>query len=666
MTSSPRRRRTRYVRSLKLRRALVILGGLAAFAFAIFGFIRLLPEHRDPATAQAELAKSIAAFQASNANAARAHALQAVRADPSSAAAHAMLAQSLLELDNGLAAEAELDLAESHGYDPARTKHLRAQALLLQGNPERALVLVQETAPQDRVYGLRIRARILTAMGDLAAARDALGAAVDAAPRDPAVWTDIGRFRQSTGDIGGAIAASQRAVELAPGNTNALVLRGQMVRAQFGLVASLPWFESALKRDPWHHDALIEYAATLGDLGRTRDMLETARRALQSRPGSPQAYYLMAVLAARADNLDLARGLMARTEDALADLPGALLLGGTLDIQAGAYAQAIDKLGQLVAMQPMNITARKLLALAYLRSDASRDGISVLKPVVARADADSYSKMLVARGLERIDDRGLAARFLDWAAYPTRGGSPAFSADDSVAVTDIAARENPGDPDSIIPNLRALIDAGQADRALARAREVARDNPGAPGSHTLLGDILMLSGQPAAAAGAYRDAASLLFDEAAMLRLVEAYQASGNRQEAARVLALFLSQNPNNLAALRLTGHWQLAEGEYDAAIATLEGLRERIGDRDVALNIELAQAYAATGDVDAAVDAGQAAYSVAPANPAAADAYGWALYKAGDIEGAEELLVKAARTAPDHIGIRGHLNVVRAAKVRG
>ena len=72
-------------------------------------------------------------------------------------------------------------------------------------------------------------------------------------------------------------------------------------------------YEAALQRDPWHHDALIEYAATLGDAGRTRAMLDATRRALQARPASPQAYYLQAVLAARAGSYGLARSLLQRS-----------------------------------------------------------------------------------------------------------------------------------------------------------------------------------------------------------------------------------------------------------------------------------------------------------------------------------------------------------------
>jgi len=42
--------------------------------------------------------------------------------------------------------------------------------------------------------------------------------------------------------------------------------------------------------------------------------------------------------------------------------------------------------------------------------------------------------------------------------------------------------------------------------------------------------------------------------------------------------------------------------------------------------------------------------------NPAVVDAYGWALAKAGNRDGARQLLTKAASLAPDDPGIRAHL----------
>ena len=662
MTSS---RKSRSRRTISwgpiVRRALVGMGALAAFGVALYAFFVLSPVRLDPAASRASVERAAAQLRASNATAARQSALDAVRSDPGSADAHLLLARAQLQLGEGIAAEVEIKRANDAGVDPKLTHHLRAHALLLQGEPEKAIVEVEKTDPKFRNYGLRIRARAMTQLGNLAAAKESLEEAVRIAPRDVDVWTDVGRFRFTAGDLSGGIAASQRAVELDGGNVDALILRGELVRTQYGLVAALPWFERALARDPYHHDGLIEYAATLGDAGRTVEMLAATRKALEARPGSAQAFYLQAVLAARAGNTDLARTLIQKTGGTIDSLPGMLLLAGTLDLQAGDTEQALGKLRQLVGMQPMNITARKLLAIALLRSDAARNALDVLRPVALRGDADTYVLTLVGRGFERIGDRANAARFLDRAAFPLRDGSTPFTEDESLAILGAPAQERPNDPAAVVPLIRALVEGGQTGAALDRAQAMVRDNPGVPGAYVLLGDVLMVQGRSADAAAAYKQAADLRFDEPTMLRLIEALEASGRRGEASNALALFLSQNPMSIPALRLSAHWQLASGDFDAAIDTLEGLHARLGDGDAALNADLAIAYAGAGEAERAVAYGEAAYALAPANPATADAYGWALHLAGDSQGALELLRKAVTLAPRHSGLRWHLAQIYA-----
>ncbi|WP_294091725.1 tetratricopeptide repeat protein [Sphingomonas sp.] len=651
MTSSRKR-----ARAPMLRRALVVGAALAAFAAAIVAWFTLAPTRLDPASARDAVQRSLALYQANNANGAKVQALNAVRFDPNSADAHIALAQAELALDDGIGAEGEIQRAVDAGYNPKFAPHLRAHALLLQGEAEKALAESERTDPKFRVYGLRVRGKAFTALGNYAAAMENLDEAARLAPNDAEVWTDIGRFRFTAGDLLGAAEASEKAVKLAPGNVEALVLRGELVRSQYGLVAALPWFERALERDNFHHHALIEYAATLGDSGRTVDALAACRRALESRPGSPQALYLEAVIAARAGKFDLARTIMDKTGGAIDGLPGALLLGGTLDIQNGEYEQALAKLRELVAQQPMNITARKLLAVALLRTDSARNAIDTLRPVVARPDADSYALTLVARGFERIGDRVEAARYLDRAAYPATGDATSFSSDDSTPVLAADAAQRPGDPGAMVPLIRALLSDGNKAGALAKAQDIVSKNQGAPAAHILLGDTLMLAGRPADAATAYSRAGDLRFDEPTMLRLIEALDAAGRRADAANALALFLTQNPTNLAALRLSAHWQLMGGEYDAAIDSLEDLRSRIGDGDAALNAELAAAYTGTGEFGTALEFGEAAYGLAPSNPAVADAYGWAMFRNGDTNGAIELLQKAVAIAPRHAGLRWHL----------
>lgn len=667
MTSSPeprpngqRRRRsgsTAARRSVNLRRIVVFALCIGAFGVALLAFRSVVTGGPDPEAARAALARSEQYLKQGNASAARSQAFNAVRADPKLGEAHLALARAALALDEGVAGEAALRRAIDNGIDPKRTHALMANAILLQGDPRRAIAESEKAPQADRLYALRVRTRAYTAGGNLGAAQHAALAAVRLAPQSADAWTELGRFRFNAGDVVGAIEAAGKATALDKGNTDALILRGELVRAQYGLVAALPWFEAALKRDPYRHAALIQYASTLGDAGQTRAMLAVTRRAMEVRPRSPQAFYLQAVLAARAEQFDLASELLQRAGSGVAALPGGMLLGGSLDLQEGRYERAIEKLRNLVSLQPMNITARKLLATALLRSDASKNGIEVLLPVVARGDADAYALSLVARGYERIGDRQTAARYFDRAAYPARDGAAWFSSDDALPVLTAAVQRAPtDDPRATVPFIRGLIDSGDKAGALNAAREIARYNSGAPAAHLLVGDTLMLLRQPAEAVRPYKDAASIRFDEATMLRLVEALDRSGQRQEASTTLALFLSQNPLNLAALRLSATWQAAAGDYDAAIDSLEAVRLRTGNRDAGLLADLAFAYAGAGEPERAAHYAEAAYLLAPSNPAVAGVMGWTLAESGDVEGGIELLQKAVALAPRHPTLRWQL----------
>ena len=304
----------------------------------------------------------------------------------------------------------------------------------------------------------------------------------------------------------------------------------------------------------------------------------------------------------------------------------------------------------------MNITARRLLGAAMLRSGDARGALDVLRPVAMRGDADSYTLALVGRAFERTNERDWSGKFLDRSAWPMREGSTPFGTDDSLPVLTNAASDAPDDPVLRVGYVRGLVDAGDTGTALAQAQALARANPGAPAAHLAVGDTLMAMGRYADAAAAYRGAADVHFDEPTMLRVVDALDRAGRRAEASNVLALFLSQNPQNMAGQRLAAHWQIAAGEWDAAIETLEGLRIRVGNRDAALLAELAYAYLGDEDPDTALVYARAAYRLSPMNPATTDAYGWALYQQGENGSALQLLEKAASIAPEHAVLRWHL----------
>jgi cellulose synthase operon protein C len=543
--------------------------------------------------------RGLAAFNSGDVRTARVEFLNALQADPDDKAARIMQARVDLALGDGVAAESEIQRARQSGLSAGETAHLLAHARLLQGDARAALAEAAGAAAEYEAYAARIRGRAWMALGDGGNALAAFDRALVVAPEDSSVWTDVARFRRSNGDIAGALAAVDRAVAARPRNAEALVLRGLLTRGQYGLAAALPWFDRALDVDAGNVEALIERARTYGDIGRMRDMLDDAREVHRLTGGHPTAYYLEAVLAARAGNFALARGLWERTRGAFDDLPAGRLLLSAIDFETGNEEQAARRLAGLVTDQPTNRRARRLLAAAQWRMGDAAATAATLRPIADMPDADAYSLALMGRALSRLGDASAAAMYLARAARPQPGALTALDplSEGDFAQVRRAAEARSGDGPAQVRLISALLARGQSDEALARARRLQADNPGAPEVHILVGDALGVRGDFAAAAEQYRRAANLAFSEAVAMRLIDSLQRSGQAVAADNVLNLFVQQNPRSVPGLILLGGRAMQRRNWLFAIAIYEGLRVRIGNNDATILNNLAWAYAESGD---------------------------------------------------------------------
>ena len=359
--------------------------------------------------------RAVATFHTGDVRAARTQIAAAVVADPAWPLALAMQGRIALATRDGALAEAKLRAAWQKGYPQQNLRHLFAHAFLLQGRVDAALTeaAFADIPPRYAAYAARMRAAAQGERGDRAAAAVELGRAARLAPNDANVWTDIARLRLSGGDVGGALDAADRALALSAANADALVLSGTLVRQRYGFAAALPWFDRALAIEPGHLAALLERAATLGELGRARDMLAATRAVLAAAPNNPQALYMQAVLAARARDWVTARSLLYRIGDRLGDLPGARLLHASIELAQGNAEQAITQLKLLVAAQPDNVKARRLYGRALWQSGDDRGAVLILTPIADRPDADSYVLTVIGRANERLGDRARAAGYLD-------------------------------------------------------------------------------------------------------------------------------------------------------------------------------------------------------------------------------------------------------------
>lgn len=594
--------------------------------------------------------------------------LNAIKAEPDNARLRLLQARAYLALGDGVAAEAELRRARQLGTAGGETHHLMAHALQLQGKHPEALAEARQAPAAHAAYAARIAGRVEGLTGNIAGASEAFDRAVKLAPQDPDLWLDIARFRRGIGNIGGAIEAADRTVKLRPADVEALTLRGELTRGQYGLAAALPWFDRALEVDADYLPARLERAATLGDMGRMRDMLAETRTVLAQAPNQPLAYYLQSMLAARARKFELARSLYQRTGGALDRQPAGMLLSSAIDFQTGNVEQATARLERLVTMQPANAKARRLLAAAHWKRGDAGATIETLRPVAERLDADSYSLALMGRALQKQGDSEAAATYLARAAQPRRRAATALLAppldDQQLAGLRRLVETKPDEVQGQVLLIGALLSRGLGDEALERARALQARHPGAPDAHVLVGDALGTRGNFAGAAQEYRKAANLQFNEPVAMRLIEALRRSNQGPAAARVLQLFLEQNPRNGPALLLAANGFMEAGKWPEAIRIYEGLRSRLGDRDAALLNNLAWAYGEQGRYDRALPLAEKAWGLDRNNPATTDTLGWLLFKSGkDRARGLTLIEQASRGAPTDAQIRAHLQVAKGGR---
>ncbi len=346
----------------------------------------------------------------------RAELQRAVADDPQSFEPRIRLIRILFRLGDGVAAEAAVKATIEAGGNRAVLRPLLARAYAMQGDGRRAFDELDSgpIAPEMMGEAAWVAGNVHLANGDLASARDAYDRAVRELPRDSMLWVDVARFRNANADIKGARDAADYAIELDGTNSAALALKANLVRTEEGLRAALRWYDAALAADPDNAGALIDQAATLGDIGRYRDMLVALRHAATLIPGDPRIYYLQAVLAARADNYQLARSLLQRTRGQMDDEPAFMLLSAIVELQLGGEAVGASWAERLLAEQPDNFTAGPFAVdndygLVAMAADAAPlDPAKAIPAIAADMASGQYARAIARATRLRDANRGVA------------------------------------------------------------------------------------------------------------------------------------------------------------------------------------------------------------------------------------------------------------------
>lgn len=571
---------------------------------------------------------------------------------PQDARTHVERAEKALARRDGLGAEIELKAALASGAARPDVAADFGEAYLYLDNPvaARAWLGPGQFARGSESRGFLLLGRLERMQGNLPAAGRAFDRALAFTPRDPLLWVEIGRLRFAGGEQLQAFEAADKALQFGPDNARALEFKAQLVGEAQGWNAAIELYEQALAANPDDVGVLAGYAAALGEAGRAREMLKATRHLLTLAPGEPRGWFLLATLAARAGNVDLARAMLNRAGKRLADEPAAMLLAGTLELEAGNANNAAQLLGPLVERQPANPRAQLLFARALYEIGDYKALLDRFSRLAQRPDAPAYLLTIMGRAYEEIGDRAAAGELLDRAA--AIGPAPIMAVFEPEGAAAYAAgwSASQGSLVQAVPYVRSLIAAGDSAAAVTVANRFLELHPGSGDALGLAGDAQLAAGNAAGALPLYQAAARVRFPERMLVRIGESSDRLGLGAAMPELVARYLERFPQSTLAVRMAATMAASEGDWPTVRLLLENLRQRGGNRDVRLLADLSFAQLRSGNAQAALESATRAWQLQPASAAAAQARGMALAELGrDPALARQLLEQARRSGGDN-----------------
>lgn len=396
-------------------------------------------------------------------------------------------------------------------------------------------------------------ARIAVRAGELAEAGGYYDDALELEPENPGLWVDIARLRFRGGEHLTAIEAADYALQLDSSYPPALLLRAQLVRDSNGMVEALPWFEAAVAADPRNPEALADYAATLGDLGRYKDMLRVVRELAEIAPNYPQVHYLQAVLAARAQDPVLAGTLLNRSGLVGRGVPSAMMLDAIINMQQGTFDTAVETLEALAQRQPGNMRVRELLARALWLGGRDRDLVDRFADRAQAKGASPYLVMLVGRSFERMGERERAIPYLERAL--------AARSNDMIVLE--GSGMGSGSMPAATAEMRDFVQAGNTGLAQNLARTLLDRAPYSGDLHALAGDAALAGGDPVRALDLYEVSARVRRSWPLTRKMIFGLGAIGDEATADALLARYIAGDPQNTEALLLLAERSVAQDDW-------------------------------------------------------------------------------------------------------
>lgn len=385
----------------------------------------------------------------------------AIQKDPENPDARFALGRLQLTLGEFASAEKELRHAKAAGYHAGRVNALLAQALLGQGEYDRLLKDIPasgQAAADVPVLVARARAQVATAA--FPDAHASLMRALEVAPGDPEALLALAHLALAESKLSRAIEITDQLLRLSPRHRDAWTFKAQTLLAQNKPDEAISAYRQALDIDPGYHAARI----SLASLAIEQRQFDAARAevgaVLKTSPNNLKARYTRARIAFEEGEYLAAREDLTAVLHTAPDFPPANLLAGSTDFALGKQQSAESHLKKALLAAPRDPRALRMLATVHLQQGRYAEARRSLDAIATQQHEASYH--LIAGELAlRLKQHEQAARHYAEAARLKPGNA--------VILTGLGlARQGMADPraQSDLESAAALPGGGRAGAML--------------------------------------------------------------------------------------------------------------------------------------------------------------------------------------------------------
>ncbi len=579
-------------------------------------------------------------------------------AQPDNGEARTLLAGVYVNLGDGLSAEKEIRLALKLGQPASAALPILGKALLLQGQFQKVLDETAPAAGKGSADLLCVRADAYLGLAKRDLAKQLYDKVLETQPKFGPALIGLGRVAYLEGDAEAAGKYSAQALAAEPRNTDALLFKGDLLRAQNQAAQALAVYDQVLAINPGHRSAHIEKAyldIAIGKFDAAQAELVAARKIT---PASVLVTYTQTLLDFSRGNNAAAQESMQKVLRVAPEHMPSVLLAGAINLRLGSLNQAEHHLRHYLENNPNNLYARKMLASTLLQSGHTPDALTVLAPALKTSQEDVQLLALAGESYMQARDFNRAAEYFGKASelQPKAADlrtslalSKLGKGEKVAAVNDlqVATKLDGKSQQAGIALVRTEMGLGHFDNAFAAVLALEQAQPDNPAVHDLKGMVYIAQHDDAKARASFTRALALqpsYFPAAANLAQLDL---SEKHLPAARQhLQEFLDKNRTSVEAMTALGSLAASQGKLEDATPWLQQAAA-VDPNAIVPAVNLIGQYLRVGQVDKALALSRTLQVTHPDNPDLLDLLGKSQLATGDRESALETYKRLAAALP-------------------